>query len=54
MQVESKQRGATDQNYERPAAVFKNSLRAWQARYKQSQATKTALPAKSGGRPAIG
>jgi hypothetical protein len=54
MQVESKRRGAMDHNNDRPAAVFKNSLRAWQARYKQSQGTKTALSAKSGGRPAIG
>jgi hypothetical protein len=54
MQVESKRRGALDQNNDRPAAVFKNSLRAWQARYKQSQATKTALSAKIGGSPAVG
>jgi hypothetical protein len=43
-----------DQNNDRPAAVFKNSLRAWQARYKQSQATKTVPSAKSGGCPAVG
>ncbi|HEY1859593.1 MAG TPA: hypothetical protein VGG61_04525 [Gemmataceae bacterium] len=53
MEVERKRRGELDQSNDRPAAVFKNSLREWQARYKQSQATKTTVPPKSGGCPAV-